>query len=154
MRLCLINRLIDNFFHKVNYFRTRYNDTEKLILRVNTRPATIGRGLCVKREHVVKGVNMRTATRALVLCVSDHVPYGPGLSVALAIGSINVGLQLTLSLGFLTIVSKILSIVFLLIKILKHPISTIAGLVAKQQLFCRTPSKITSTLSTIEQNEP
>lgn len=119
MLFCLINRLLDKIFHLGKLFSARANDTEKLILRVNTCPAAIGRGVYVKREHVVKGVILNTHT-----CELKHVFlhlvfrimwYVPGLSVEL--GSINVGLRLFLFLGFLTIVSKILSIVFHLVKL-------------------------------------
>ena len=115
---CLINRLLDKIFHLGKLFSARANDTEKLILRVNTCPAAIGRGVCVKREHVAKGVILDTKTCELKHVLLHYVFrimwYVPGLSVEL--GSINVGLRLTLFLGFLTIVSKILSIVFHLVR--------------------------------------
>ena len=64
--------------------------------------------MCVKREHVVKGMILDTKAcelkHVLLHFVFRIIWYGPGLSVGL--GSINVGLRLTLSLGFLTLVFK------------------------------------------------
>lgn len=77
MLFCLINRLLGKFFHLGKLFSARANDTEKSILRVNTCSAAIGRGVCVKREHVVKGVILDTKTcelkHVLLHYVSDHV---------------------------------------------------------------------------------